>query len=291
MSQQATFFIQYLPIEVSLVSMEASVLPEFLGSTLRGAIGQALHTNADAYRYLFNNRSYSKNKQDIVNPYMIVPPICETTTWHKGETLRFEVLLFGEAIRIAQDLIQALVGSTLSLGVSRHPFAFIKARHKVDQRILWENNRFYPSAARSVTLPYFSLDAVRQVRIRTCSPLRIRRNGLLLETIDFPTVMRNIAHRIEALALSYGGWVDTDVINHLQKDSETIVVIDSSLKRKEVERYSSRINGKMDFSGLMGKIQFEGDLTPFVPWLYAAQVLHIGRNTTFGMGGIEVEFI
>lgn len=47
----------------------------------------------------------------------------------------------------------------------------------------------------------------------------------------------------------------------------------------------------MDFSGLLGNVQFEGNITPFVPWLYAAQILHIGRNTTFGMGKIEVEFI
>ena len=47
----------------------------------------------------------------------------------------------------------------------------------------------------------------------------------------------------------------------------------------------------MDFSGLLGTIEYEGRLTPFVPWLYAAQRLHIGRNTTFGMGKIEVYFI
>ena len=33
------------------------------------------------------------------------------------------------------------------------------------------------------------------------------------------------------------------------------------------------------------------DLSPFVPWLYAAQTLHVGRNTTFGMGKLEVYFI
>ena len=43
--------------------------------------------------------------------------------------------------------------------------------------------------------------------------------------------------------------------------------------------------------GLIGTIEYEGDLTPFVPWLYAAQRLHIGRNTTFGMGKIQVYFI
>lgn len=60
---------------------------------------------------------------------------------------------------------------------------------------------------------------------------------------------------------------------------------------EHMERYSNRLQEKMDFSGLMGEIEFAGDITPFVPWLSAAEVLHIGRNTTFGMGQVEVLFL
>lgn len=70
-----------------------------------------------------------------------------------------------------------------------------------------------------------------------------------------------------------------------------VSIIQNHLQLKSMKRYSNRLGEKMDFSGLLGSIQFEGKLTPFVPWLYAAQVLNIGRNTTFGMGRIEVEFI
>ena len=59
------------------------------------------------------------------------------------------------------------------------------------------------------------------------------------------------------------------------------------LRLEQVERYSNRLKGKMDLSGYWGS-GVCGDLTPFVPWLLAAQILHIGRNTTFGMGRIEV---
>ena len=63
------------------------------------------------------------------------------------------------------------------------------------------------------------------------------------------------------------------------------------LRLEQVERYSNRMKGKMDLSGLLGELEFAGDLTPFVPWLLAAQILHIGRNTTFGMGRVEVYFL
>ena len=73
--------------------------------------------------------------------------------------------------------------------------------------------------------------------------------------------------------------------------SAEVETVREKLHLVHMERYSNRSNGKMDFSGLMGEVEYQGDLTPFVPWLYAAQRLHVGRNTTFGMGRIEVYFI
>ncbi|WP_206752186.1 hypothetical protein [Desulfosporosinus fructosivorans] len=49
MEQQAVFFLKYLPMKISLVSIETSILPTYLGSTLRGAVGQDLHCDPLAY--------------------------------------------------------------------------------------------------------------------------------------------------------------------------------------------------------------------------------------------------
>ncbi|MEK4372395.1 hypothetical protein [Paenibacillus sp. FSL R5-0473] len=32
------------------------------------------------------------------------------------------------------------------------------------------------------------------------------------------------------------------------------------------------------------------ELSPFIPWLNAARILHIGRNSTFGCGQIDVVY-
>ena len=39
---------------------------------------------------------------------------------------------------------------------------------------------------------------------------------------------------------------------------------------------------------MLGTMSAEGDLTAFVPWLLAAELIHIGRNTTFGLGEISL---
>lgn len=43
----------------------------------------------------------------------------------------------------------------------------------------------------------------------------------------------------------------------------------------------------MDLSGLLGAMTFQGELAPFTPWLNAACILHLGRNTTLGCGKID----
>ena len=40
------------------------------------------------------------------------------------------------------------------------------------------------------------------------------------------------------------------------------------------------------FGGLLGKITYRGDLTPFLPWFALGEWTHIGGKTSFGSGGI-----
>lgn len=85
--------------------------------------------------------------------------------------------------------------------------------------------------------------------------------------------------------------MDRTEVERIQSLAAEVQTVREELRVERMERYSNRINRKMDFSGLAGEVEYEGNLSPFVPWLTAAQRLHVGRNTTFGMGKIEVYFI
>ena len=74
----------------------------------------------------------------------------------------------------------------------------------------------------------------------------------------------------------------------LQELAAGVRTVREELRLERLERYSNRLQEKMDFGGLMGEVEYEGNLDPFVPWLLAAQTLHLGRNTTFGMAEIQV---
>ena len=109
---QKHFKISYLPLKVYLISQQRAELPPYLGSTLRGVIGQALlQTDKDACDFLYRNGEDTMHTgQVVVKPYMIIPPeICmPLTVIRQGEGIEFEFLLFGNAVECLPALIQAL---------------------------------------------------------------------------------------------------------------------------------------------------------------------------------------
>lgn len=55
-----------------------------------------------------------------------------------------------------------------------------------------------------------------------------------------------------------------------------------------LSRHSYRQEKWMDFDGAVGWMEWEGDLTSALPWLRAAEILHIGQKATFGLGKIRI---
>ena len=65
MKERELFEITYLPLHISLLALEDAKLPKYLGSTLRGILGQALYkTNREVYKFLYKNGKQCKDKQD-----------------------------------------------------------------------------------------------------------------------------------------------------------------------------------------------------------------------------------
>jgi CRISPR-associated endoribonuclease Cas6 len=291
MANQSPFSLKYLPMTFSFLSIQEADLPSYLGSTLRGAIGKSLlHSDQKTYSYLYQNRAEDDSTQrDITNPYILIPPLHQSS-YHPGECMNFEIYLFGDAITRGQALINALsTPDGIKLGAPRFQFKLVKVVYSEDRRVIWDKNILFEIAARGVDLLCAELSQVTRATIQTLTPLRIRHNGTLLETVDFPTLIRNITRRVEAITTRYGGWLDKAEAARLEALSAKVDTVNSTLYMTNLERYSNRLKQKMDFSGLMGQLVFEGDITPFVPLLNAARVLHIGRNTTFGMGRISLE--
>lgn len=285
------FSVSYLPLTIRLKCREPVKLPAYLGSMLHGTLGWALLPQQKVYRYLFENRRRSAGHRDIVNPYIInTPP--QKTNYQENDELVFQILLLGDGIKYAEDFVNVMTEtSVFGLGAGRAKFELVDIRHGVSLHPIWDGEHLWQKEMVASALVDEIYENCQYCSIQMKTPLRIRRDGELLTQIDMPAIMRNITRRISDIVDRYGGYID-------REKAETICDMAREIKQKNaeiyvchLERYSSRKGEKMDMSGVMGSLAFQGELTAFTPWLNAASVLHIGRNVTFGYGQVNVVFV
>lgn len=183
------FEISYLPLAISLLALEQAELPSFLGSTLRGAIGQSLlQVDKEASAFLYRNGESldTDRNQVVVKPYMIIPPeICAPRNMiRRGEKINFEFWLFGNASKYAPSLILALEHiQEFGLGAYRYPFCLSEVVNSHTQRLIWRNGSVSKLDMSATFIQGFELTKVTGVIIKICTPLRIRRGGQMVKSL------------------------------------------------------------------------------------------------------------
>ncbi len=68
------------------------------------------------------------------------------------------------------------------------------------------------------------------------------------------------------------------------EQAKEVKAVDKQLRWYDWERYSAKQDTKMKLGGIIGQITFEGHLEPFLPFLKLGEYIHIGKNTSFGLG-------
>ncbi|MFN3480860.1 MAG: CRISPR system precrRNA processing endoribonuclease RAMP protein Cas6 [Thermodesulfovibrionales bacterium] len=133
------------------------------------------------------------------------------------------------------------------------------------------------------------VDSYTTITLHLITPLRIKYNRDLVVTLEFHILIRNLLRRLGLIYYFHCGnqeplWNHRDIIKH----AETIKIRDTNLKWFDWERYSSRQDSRMKLGGLTGKITYEGNLEPFLPIIKAGEILHAGKNTSFGLGKYKI---
>lgn len=105
MIENTEFYLEYLPINFSVIAQDKSILPPYLGSTLRGAIGHVLRNDTEACHYLYDNRRLDKKRKEVLNPYIIVPPMIGKKLFYKNDILNFDIMFLGDGAKYAKMLL------------------------------------------------------------------------------------------------------------------------------------------------------------------------------------------
>lgn len=309
--------IPYLSLQFNLISTEEARLPAFKGSLLRGAFGNALRRTVcvmgpkQLCSECFLNRQCVNTKifetfifeepprflrglTTAPKPFILDIPD-EKRDYRAGEALEFSMTLVGKALEQHPFVIFAAQRmAEKGLGANRAKFRLSQVHFKTtggEWQLLYQGNsgRLLANPPPLMIGQMNLAQPVTKAVIEFLSPTRMNFERELSMQFDFRQLLFRMLRRILELAHFYVPEEKIEWEFHiLLEKANSIMVVERNLEWKDLRRYSARQKTEMTLGGFIGNIILEGDLTPFMAILRAAEVLHVGKATTFGLGKIKV---
>jgi len=302
---------------VTLEAIDELHLPAYKGSAIRGGFGHTFRRvvcplkrqNCDdcelsskcVYSYIFETMPskddpFLRNVRDkVAHPYIIRPPLDDREKYEPGEELEFDLVLIGKAMGylpyFAYTFIQ--MGEN-GLGCGKGKF-MLKSIDSMglngdDTRIYHSGDEVLKNTNRPITCKDLieSFPPPGKCTFRFLTRLELKEKRKYPE-ISFGTLFRRLLARITTLAHLHCG-IDCAKLDFsgLSHAADEIKTVNSYLRWEHAIRYSNRQMQRMPFGGLLGDITFEGDLTPFRPFILLGEWVHVGKKTSFGLGRYEI---
>jgi len=292
-------------------------LPIYKGSTLRGGFGKILwkiictKKDIDCYncinKYIciysqifktpnpLNSKIFSKIKY-IPHPFIIEPPLEIDKLYSKNDEIKFKLILFGNIINFYNYFIIAFeeLGKN-GIGKGKGHFKLKEVIDEINNSILIGENKnsFLPDSPNLLPLSnlydeFLSQINLNEIKLNFITPTRILYNGKLIDDLPFHIFIKNLIRRIW-LILYFHHKIDLPLnYNELIDSSLNVDIKNNNLYWYDWERYSSTQNTKIKLGGFKGVITYTGDLEIFIPLIFIGSYIHIGKQTSFGLGKYEI---
>ncbi len=287
-------------------------LPEYAGSTLRGAFGNALRRTACMTREkeckpcpLYRGCPYPavfappppaehalQKFSEIPVPFVVEPPPWGERQLEPGETLSFHFVLIGRAQTQLPLIIHAW-RRALAHGIGKGDgSATLEQVHLVQdggEHTVFDaaDGRLQPHVP---GIPVASDGPARQrVTLRIETPLRLQLNGKPIrpDALTGRDLLVNLVRRLALLSEFHAGQ-KLELDFHSYGEAASAIKTEKNLVWRDWTRYSSRQKQEMILGGVVGEWTLAGELEPFLPMLYLGQWLHVGKNASFGLGKYQL---
>ncbi len=304
----------------SCVFEDEAVLPYYKGSTFRGVFGRALKNVVCAlkreecsecllkskcvYSLVFETPSSAQESKDSriaspPHPFVIEPPLTTETHFQQGDFFDFQLLLFGQTNDYLPYFIYAFeqmgrIGIGKRLNGKRAHFILkdIKASGKQiysHKKQMLKKGTF----CQNLSLHHTSKtpEDISLLKIIVETPLRIKFENRLSAELPFHVLVRAMLRRISSLFNYYGeGEPELDYRGMVRR-AQDIIISNSNLSWFDWRRYSSRQDQAMLMGGMIGSVSYEGKIGEYVPLIDFCNKVHLGKQTSFGLGKIKREIV
>ena len=233
------------------------------------------------------------------HPFILQPPRTGQLEYEPGDTFTCNLTLIGEAI----NLLPWMVFTFDQIGKRRIGLRDKRGQCQLNKvESLPAHGSHQPQTIYTAETEMLTddglmlrLDDVMQAAPHTTdamelefiTPTSIKVNGKWSSELTFENLLRNLLRRIRFLSYFHCG-EDLDVDAPALIKAAGAVTHHLRLTWLRKDRYSYRTEKSVPMGGFIGKVRFEGELEPFLPFIYLGEYLHIGHHTAFGFGQYRI---
>jgi len=307
--------IEYSVVKFLCEFESEAKLPRYKGSILRGSLGKSLKSiccplkkveckdcilSANCvYFFVFESRENPNSTRflNIPHPFVLDPPLIGKTCYQPKDRFEFSLILLKDALKYLSYLTFAVIQmGKFGIGFNvKNGFGKFKI-NKIfqDDEVIYtenENNLILTECKNSLDISNIAghiNEPISSLKVEFLTPYRVKYKNSLASTFDFSILIRACLRRIAALEFFYAGKEPDIDYKGLVRRAKDVKVVSQDKKWLEITRYSFRQKTKMKFGGLVGYAVYCGDLTEFYPILKYCEVVHVGKQSSFGFGKIKV---
>lgn len=298
--------ISYVKLKFKIVFPENAILPKEKVSALRGGMGEMLlqqncvmDRNCTKCPFeedcIVRKTMYTqmKKKPEFMQGKDSVGYLLECVNYrteiYAGESIVFYLTLFGKNIVYFSQYLQAFYRLGVS-GIGKYAAKFYIAEiTNQNGKVILNENQVNMKNYQINTVYEYAKKRYKFLKESGCrnelfflTPLCLKYKGQYIQEFSSEAIMSALFRRIMML--------DYFVENYLEMPEITTypAVIKQESYLYSVNRFSSTQNSKVTLRGVKGTVQFSKLPEEYLLYLLAGEVLHIGKNTSFGFGGYTV---
>ena len=300
--------IRYLKLKLLLETSRKCIFPKHKVSAIRGGMGEILMQEHCIGDRVCDTCGFLKEcmvQHIMYSKYDLIPFFasdgdsigyvleCHNTekSFQKGEQIKLNLLLFGDTIVYVREILNAIRKLGI-YGVGNHyaPYTVVSISDDEGTEFLengqLEVSRITPSYVDTYVQERITgFQEASKIKIAMNSPVTIKFHQEFLQKFDMEAMVRAIKRRIYMLDCYEG----IEALEYYKEKTVTVPILYQECYNKTVPRYSNRKKQKVFLRGLMGKIELDNPGLEVLMLLLAGELIHVGKNTSFGFGGYKLQ--
>ena len=294
----------------------AGLFSAYKGSMLRGSLGTFLkktcctihrqscdscllaHTCAFPAIFIGKTTHREESYASLPPPYCLHATDTGKTFYAVGESFIFHITLFSYAIEYLPYFVHAfLLAGKKGMGKNTED---MHGTFDIEN-IFYQNQPIFHKEKQQIDIPGgetlllpcwdASHAGMGTLRVHLKTPCRFKTANHLSADLSFRQLFQLIVRRIRSIWAMDGENVMFDDFSAMLDKTDSVQTVENCLYWKDWTRYSSRQKSSMQLGGLTGSIRYYGDLAAFQPFFSLAEQLNIGKQTSFGLGEIQFDWM